>query len=103
GRAVPGPGALASLARSRSRPRRGMLMVPAGAPVDFALRDLAPHLDPGDVVIDGGNSHFEDTTRRARELKELGLLFVGAGVSGGEDGARHGPSGMPGGDRKSVV
>ncbi len=98
GRAVRGYEDLASLARSLSRPRRVMLMVPAGAPVDFALRDLAPHLDPGDVVIDGGNSHFEDTTRRARELKELGLLFVGAGVSGGEDGARHGPSIMPGGD-----
>jgi len=88
---------LASLARSLARPRRVMLMVPAGQPVDDALQGLLPHLEPGDVVIDGGNSHHADTARRVRELAAQGVLFVGAGVSGGEEGARHGPSIMPGG------
>jgi 6-phosphogluconate dehydrogenase len=98
GRAVRGFDDLASLALSLGRPRRVMLMVPAGAPVDAVLDDLVPHLEPGDVVIDGGNSHYADTARRARELRERGLLFVGAGVSGGAEGARVGPAIMPGGD-----
>jgi 6-phosphogluconate dehydrogenase len=72
-------------------------MVKAGAPVDAVLDDLIPLLDPGDVVIDGGNSHFEDTERRVVRLEGEGLLFVGAGISGGEEGARPGPSIMPGG------
>ncbi len=78
-------------------PRRVMLMVQAGAAVDAVVDQLLPHLEPGDVVIDGGNSHFEDTIRRAAALEEAGLRFVGAGVSGGEEGARTGPSIMPGG------
>jgi len=98
GRDVQGFSDLAALAASLARPRRVMLMVRAGSPVDLVLDALAPHLEPGDVVIDGGNSHFEDTTRRTRALAERGLLFVGAGVSGGEEGARHGPSIMPGGN-----
>ncbi|MFO7544723.1 MAG: decarboxylating NADP(+)-dependent phosphogluconate dehydrogenase [Trueperaceae bacterium] len=79
------------------RPRRVMLMVKAGKAVDAVIHELAPLLDTGDVIIDGGNSRHQDTTRRAHELREHGLLFVGTGVSGGEEGARHGPSIMPGG------
>jgi len=79
------------------RPRKIMLMVKAGQPVDDFIETLAPHLAPGDVIIDGGNSHFPDTIRRTRYLEGKGLLFVGTGVSGGEEGARFGPSMMPGG------
>ncbi len=83
------------------RPRRIMMMIRAGAPVDMVLKDLTPLLDPGDIVIDGGNSWFEDTRRREAALKEKNLFFFGVGVSGGEEGARHGPSLMPGGDAKA--
>jgi 6-phosphogluconate dehydrogenase len=79
------------------RPRRIMLMVKAGAAVDDTIAQLLPHLAPGDIVIDGGNSYFEDSSRRVAALAEHGLLFIGAGVSGGEEGALHGPSIMPGG------
>jgi 6-phosphogluconate dehydrogenase len=79
------------------RPRRAMLMVKAGPAVDDTISQLLPHLEPGDVVVDGGNSNFEDSIRRSRELRERGLLFVGTGISGGEEGARYGPSIMPGG------
>ncbi len=78
-------------------PRRVMLMVKAGKPVDDMIDAIAPHLDPGDILIDGGNSHFPDTIRRTRALAEKGLLFIGTGVSGGEEGALKGPSIMPGG------
>ncbi|MFM7817067.1 MAG: decarboxylating NADP(+)-dependent phosphogluconate dehydrogenase [Verrucomicrobiota bacterium] len=81
------------------RPRRVMLMVKAGAPVDEFIEQLLPHLEPGDIVIDGGNSLYGDTNRRAKLLESKGLLYVGSGVSGGEEGARHGPSMMPGGSR----
>src|SRR5579884_762179 len=80
------------------RPRRVMLMVKAGETVDHMIDQLVPHLEKGDVIIDGGNSNFEDSTRRTRALAEKGILFVGTGVSGGEEGARHGPSIMPGGN-----
>jgi 6-phosphogluconate dehydrogenase len=80
------------------RPRRILIMVPAGRPVDAVIGDLRPKLGEGDVLIDGGNSFFEDTRRRSRELGETGILYVGAGVSGGEEGALRGPSIMPGGD-----
>ena len=83
------------------RPRRIMLLIKAGAPVDEMLDKLVPLLEAGDVVIDGGNSWFKDTQRRAARLLEHDLHFVGAGVSGGEDGARFGPSLMPGGTRES--
>ncbi len=83
------------------RPRRIMLMVKAGEPVDQAIEQLLPLLEPGDVIIDGGNSHFPDTIRRTRYLDGKGLLYVGTGVSGGEEGARHGPSLMPGGNPKA--
>lgn len=78
-------------------PRRIMLMVPAGKPVDAVLDSLQPHLALGDLVIDGGNSHFKETERRATALDDAGILFLGTGVSGGEKGALWGPSIMPGG------
>ena len=79
------------------KPRRIMLLVKAGAAVDEFIGHLVPFLEPGDIIIDGGNSFYEDTVRRYDELKAKGILFVGSGVSGGEEGARHGPSLMPGG------
>ncbi len=79
-------------------PRKIMIMVKAGQPVDAVISELVPLLSPGDILIDGGNSHFPDSTRRTRELKEKGLLFIGTGVSGGEEGALKGPSIMPGGN-----
>jgi 6-phosphogluconate dehydrogenase len=79
------------------RPRRVMLMVKAGAPVDEFIEHLLPHLEPGDIIIDGGNSLYEDTARRVKYVESKGLLYIGTGVSGGEEGARHGPSIMPGG------
>jgi 6-phosphogluconate dehydrogenase len=88
---------LADLVGLLDRPRRIVLMVKAGAAVDSVITGLAPLLDGGDVIIDGGNSFYRDTIRRTRDLEDRGLLFVGAGISGGEEGARHGPSIMPGG------
>jgi 6-phosphogluconate dehydrogenase len=79
------------------RPRRVMLMVKAGAPVDEFIELLIPHLEPGDIIIDGGNSLFQDTIRRTKYVESKGLLYIGTGVSGGEEGARNGPSIMPGG------
>ena len=79
------------------RPRKIMLMVKAGKAVDDFIETLLPHLEPGDLIIDGGNSHFPDTIRRTKYLESKGLLFIGTGVSGGEEGARFGPSMMPGG------
>ena len=80
------------------KPRRIMLMVQAGAAVDRVIEQLLPLLDPGDILIDGGNSNYQDTVRRTRELTEKGLLYIGTGVSGGEEGALKGPSIMPGGN-----
>lgn len=79
-------------------PRRVMLMVKAGDTVDRMIEAVAPHLEKGDIIIDGGNSHFPDTNRRTKDLAAKGILFVGTGVSGGEEGARKGPSIMPGGN-----
>ncbi len=98
GTSVAGTHSLAELAASLRRPRVAMLMVQAGEAVDATISQLVPHLEPGDVIVDGGNSNFEDSIRRERELRERGLLFVGTGISGGEEGARHGPSIMPGGN-----
>ena len=86
-----------SLAKTSTVPRKIMLMVPAGKPVDDIIDALAPLLAKGDILIDGGNSHFADTTRRLEMLEARGLLYVGAGVSGGEEGALLGPCIMPGG------
>jgi 6-phosphogluconate dehydrogenase len=83
------------------RPRRALIMVKAGAPTDAMIDALVPHLEPGDIVVDGGNAHFEDTRRREARLRDQGLHFVGAGISGGEEGALNGPSIMPGGSRES--
>ena len=93
-----GTHSMEELVDSLSTPRKVMLMVKAGEVVDRFIEMLVPLLEPGDVIIDGGNSHFPDTTRRTAELKEKGLRFIGTGVSGGEEGARFGPSIMPGGD-----
>ena len=83
------------------RPRRVLMMVPAGAPVDSVIAHLRPHLEREDILIDGGNSFFKDTDRRADELASAGFRFVGMGVSGGEEGALRGPSMMPGGPREA--
>jgi 6-phosphogluconate dehydrogenase len=78
-------------------PRRVMMLVKAGKPVDDFIEQLLPHLSPGDIIIDGGNSLFDDTNRRQKYVESKGMLYIGTGVSGGEEGARHGPSIMPGG------
>ncbi len=89
---------LEELVEALDRPRRILMMITAGAAVDTVARDLAPLLDPGDIIIDGGNSLYTDTRRRVDEYGSIGIRFVGAGISGGEVGARNGPSIMPGGD-----
>jgi 6-phosphogluconate dehydrogenase len=88
---------------SLERPRRILIMVKAGPPTDATIDGLLPHLEPGDIVVDGGNAHYEDTRRREAALRERGLHFVGAGISGGEEGALLGPSIMPGGSRESYA
>ncbi|WP_337173902.1 decarboxylating NADP(+)-dependent phosphogluconate dehydrogenase [Paludisphaera sp.] len=98
GKPIIGTHTVKDLVANLKRPRKVMIMVKAGAPVDHVIDELIPLLQPGDVIIDGGNSHFPDSTRRTRALKERGILFVGAGVSGGEEGALNGPSIMPGGN-----
>jgi 6-phosphogluconate dehydrogenase len=98
GKSILGTHTPEELVASLARPRRVMLMVKAGAPVDAVIRQFAPLLEEGDILIDGGNSFYKDTERRIAEAHEHGLQFIGAGISGGEDGARHGPSIMPGGD-----
>lgn len=98
GTKVVGAHSLEELVGLLKRPRRLMLMVQAGRPVDGVIDQLVPLLEPGDIIIDGGNSHYPDSQRRMEQLREKGLHFLGAGVSGGEEGARRGPSIMPGGD-----
>jgi 6-phosphogluconate dehydrogenase len=97
GTKVIGTHSIEEMAAQLKRPRRVMLMVKAGDAVDATIDQLLPHLEPGDIIIDGGNSLFTDTQRRAKQAEAKGLLYVGTGVSGGEEGARHGPSIMPGG------
>jgi len=97
GTRVIGAETLEDLVAALKSPRKVMLMVKAGKPVDLVIESLLPLLDEGDIIIDGGNSNFEDSIRRTRELEEKGFLFIGTGVSGGEEGARFGPSIMPGG------
>ncbi|HET9582351.1 MAG TPA: decarboxylating NADP(+)-dependent phosphogluconate dehydrogenase [Gemmatimonadota bacterium] len=96
-RAFAGAESLTSLVASLKRPRRILLMIPAGEPVEQTIGALEPHLEEGDVLLDGGNSHFADTERRGRRLAGRGVHLLGVGVSGGSEGARHGPSMMPGG------
>lgn len=97
GKSIIGATSIEDFVKKLKRPRKIMLLVKAGKPVDYIIHDLLPHLEKGDIIIDGGNSHFPDTNRRYEELSAKGILFVGSGVSGGEDGARYGPSLMPGG------
>jgi 6-phosphogluconate dehydrogenase len=96
-----GAHSIEELAGLLKRPRKIMLMVKAGKAVDDFIEALLPYLEPGDLIIDGGNSHFPDTIRRTGYLESKGMLFVGTGVSGGEEGARFGPSMMPGGSPKA--
>ena len=97
GTKVIGAHSLAEMVSLLKKPRRVMMLVKAGAAVDEFIEQLLPLLEPGDIIIDGGNSLFDDTNRRVKYVESKGLLFVGTGVSGGEEGARHGPSIMPGG------
>jgi len=90
-----------SFVNSLSRPRKIMLMVKSGEPVDHMIDELLPYLEEGDLLVDAGNSYFKDTTRRRTKLGEENILYLGLGVSGGEEGALHGPSLMPGGSRES--
>jgi 6-phosphogluconate dehydrogenase len=98
GKKLVGARSVKELVGALKKPRKIMIMVKAGAPVDAVIDEVAPLLDPGDILIDGGNTHYPDSTRRTRDLKKRGLLFVGTGVSGGEEGALKGPSIMPGGN-----
>ncbi len=100
---ITGAGSVADFVAALERPRTIMAMVKAGPPVDAVIDELAPHLDEGDTLVDGGNSHFRDTQRRTRALADRGLRFLGVGVSGGEEGALVGPSIMPGGDRQAYA
>jgi len=97
GKKIVGTGNIKELVASLKTPRKVMLMVKAGKPVDDFIELLIPHLEKGDIVIDGGNSHYPDTIRRTKYLESKGLLYIGTGVSGGEEGALNGPSIMPGG------
>jgi 6-phosphogluconate dehydrogenase len=94
---IQGAHSVEELVSKLKRPRKIILLVKAGTAVDDFINQLTPHLEKGDIIIDGGNSHYPDSIRRVRELEAKGFLFVGSGVSGGEEGARYGPSLMPGG------
>ena len=97
GKKVHGAKTLDEFINGLKKPRAVMMLVPAGAPVDSVIKELLPHLEKGDLIIDGGNSHYVDTDRHTKEVEEKGLNFFGVGISGGEEGARRGPSMMPGG------
>lgn len=97
GKSIRGAYSVEELVQSLAKPRKIMIMVKAGSPVDATIESLIPHLEEGDIIIDGGNTHYPDTIRREKYLSEKGIHFVGAGVSGGEEGALTGPSIMPGG------
>ncbi|XP_011852030.1 PREDICTED: 6-phosphogluconate dehydrogenase, decarboxylating [Mandrillus leucophaeus] len=103
GTKVVGAHSLKEMVSKLKKPRRIILLVKAGQAVDDFIEKLVPLLDTGDIIIDGGNSEYRDTTRRCRDLKAKGILFVGSGVSGGEEGARYGPSLMPGGNKEAWV
>ena len=98
---VKGVNSLQEMIDKLKTPRKLMMLVPAGNPVDSVINDLKPLLEKGDIIIDGGNSHYTDTLRRINELKDIGFHFLGIGISGGEEGARKGPSIMPGGDKNA--
>lgn len=96
-----GAHSIEELVKSLERPRKVMLLVKAGDAVDNFIEQIIPHLEPGDIIIDGGNTHFPDTIRRTSYVESKGLLYIGTGVSGGEEGALLGPSIMPGGSKKA--
>src|SRR5665213_306522 len=98
---VKGVNTLKEMISQLKTPRKLMMLVPAGKPVDSVINDLKPLLQKGDIIIDGGNSHYTDTLRRINELKDIGFHFMGIGISGGEEGARRGTSIMPGGDEEA--
>ena len=93
----------ADFVASLKAPRTVLIMVKAGAPTDAVIEDLAAHMEPGDIIVDGGNAHFPDTIRREKSLRDRGFHFVGTGVSGGEEGALNGPSIMPGGTKEAYA
>jgi len=97
GHSVVGTYSIEELVASLKRPRRVMMMIKAGKPVDMTIDSLLPHLEPGDIIIDGGNSNYQDTIRRLEHVTSKGFYYIGTGISGGEEGARTGPSIMPGG------
>ncbi|HEX3150878.1 MAG TPA: decarboxylating NADP(+)-dependent phosphogluconate dehydrogenase [Gemmataceae bacterium] len=97
GTKVVGAHSVEEMVKKLKRPRRVMMLVKAGQPVDDFIAQVTPHLEKGDIIVDGGNSLYQDTARRVKEVEAKGLLYIGTGVSGGEEGARHGPSIMPGG------
>ena len=97
GKNIRGAYSIEELVKSLSKPRKVMLMVKAGKAVDEFIETLIPHLEKGDIIIDGGNTHFPDTNRRVAYVESKGLRYIGTGVSGGEEGALKGPSIMPGG------
>ena len=101
GKNVVGTYSIEEFVQSLETPRKILLMVKAGGPTDATIEQLKPHLDKGDILIDGGNTFFEDTRRRNHELSEAGIHFIGTGVSGGEEGALTGPSIMPGGQKEA--
>ncbi|MDQ0413750.1 6-phosphogluconate dehydrogenase [Mesobacillus stamsii] len=101
GKNIYGTFSIEEFVHSLEKPRKILLMVKAGAATDATIEQLKPHLEKGDIIIDGGNTYFADTQRRNKELSELGLHFIGTGVSGGEEGALHGPSIMPGGQKEA--
>jgi len=98
---VKGVNTLKEMVAALKTPRKMMMLVPAGSPVDTVIAEVTPLLQKGDIIIDGGNSHYTDTLRRINELKDKGFHFMGIGISGGEEGARTGPSIMPGGDEEA--
>ncbi len=101
GKSILGAHSVQELCDQLKKPRRVILLVKAGPAVDAFIDKLLPCMEQGDIIIDGGNSHFPDTNRRCQELAKKGIYFVGSGVSGGEEGARYGPSLMPGGHEKA--
>lgn len=101
GKSIVGAHSVEEFVSKLKKPRRMMLLVMAGRPVDNFIESLLPHVEKGDIIIDGGNSHYPDTNRRTKYLAEKGIRFVGTGVSGGEEGARYGPSLMPGGNEEA--
>jgi 6-phosphogluconate dehydrogenase len=98
---IMGAHSVEEMCRKLKKPRKILLMVQAGMAVDKMIEQILPYLEKGDILIDGGNSHFPDTARREQQLRESGIFFMGCGVSGGEEGARYGPSIMPGGAKEA--